>query len=128
MVRERVEEFEQQLEEKEVARLQERQQQYEEEKQGSLEEWLAERMCQEFERQKRSQRKFNKKVAENVDKLKQESETKVTIVLEKCEQVVERLRTYKSQLKIAEQQPGPKLDKEKARASPTSAETSSQGP
>ena len=61
LVREHVEEFEQQREEKEVARLQEHQQ--------SLEEWL-----------KRSQREFNKKLAEKVDKLKQESETKVTIV------------------------------------------------
>ena len=61
MVRERVKEFEQHLEEKEAARLHERQQQYEEEKQGSLEEWLAERMCQEFERQKHSQREFTKK-------------------------------------------------------------------
>ena len=63
LVRERVEEFAQQLEEKEVVRLQEHQQ--------SLEEWL-----------KRSQKEFNKKMAEKVDKLKQESVTKVTIVLE----------------------------------------------
>jgi hypothetical protein len=105
LVRERVEEFEQQLEEKEVARLQEHRQ--------SLEEWLAERMCREFERQKRSQREFNKKMAEMVDKLKQESETKVTIVLEMCEQVAEQLRMYESQLKIVEQQLGPELDKEK---------------
>ncbi len=83
LVHERVEEFEQQLSEKEVARLQEHQQ--------SVEEWLAERMCREFERQKRSQREFNKKMAEIVDKLKQESETKVTIVLEMCEQVGEQL-------------------------------------
>jgi hypothetical protein len=103
LMRERIEEFAQQLEEKEVARLQEHQQ--------SLEEWLAERMCREFERQKRSQTEFNKKMAELVDKLKQESETKVTIVLEMCEQVAERLRMYESQLKIAEQQLGPELDK-----------------
>jgi hypothetical protein len=105
LVRERVEEFEQQLEEKEVARLQEHRQ--------SLEEWLAERMCREFERQKRSQREFNKKMAENVDKLTQESETKVTIVLEMCEQVVEQLRMYESQLKIAEQQLGPELEEKR---------------
>jgi hypothetical protein len=92
LVCERVEEFEQQLEEKEVARLQEHQQ--------SLEEWL-----------KRSQREFTKKIAEKVDKLKQESETKVTLVLEMCEQVAEQLRMYVSQLKIAEQQLGPELDK-----------------
>jgi hypothetical protein len=92
LVCERVEEFEQQLEEKEVARLQEHQQ--------SLEEWL-----------KRSQREFTKKIAEKVDKLKQESETKVTLVLEMCEQVAEQLRMYESQLKIAEQQLGPELDK-----------------
>ena len=103
LMRERIEEFAQQLEEKEVARLQEHQQ--------SLEEWLAERMCREFDRQKRSQTEFNKKMAELVDKLKQESETKVTIVLELCEQVAERLRMYESQLKIAEQQLGPELDK-----------------
>jgi len=94
LVREHVEEFEQQLEEKEVARLQEYQQ--------SLEEWLEERMCREFERQKYSQRELKKTMAENVDKLKQESETKVTIVLEMCEQVVELLRMYEPQLKIAE--------------------------
>ena len=105
LVHERVEEFEQQLAEKEVARLQEQQQ--------SLEDWLAERLCREFERQKRSQREFNKKMAEIVDKLKQESETKVTIVLEMCEQVGEQLRMYESQLKMAEQQLGPELDKEK---------------
>ena len=52
-------------------------------------------------------------MAENVDKLKQESETKVTIVLEMCEQVVEQLRMYEPQLKIAEQQLGPEIDKEK---------------
>ena len=46
MVREHVEEFEQHLEEKDVARLQEYQQ--------SLEEWLEDRMCWEFERQKHS--------------------------------------------------------------------------
>ena len=103
LMRERIEEFAQQLEEKEVTRLQEHQQ--------SLEEWLAERMCREFDRQKRSQTEFNKKMAELVDKLKQESETKVTIVLELCEQVAERLRMYESQLKIAEQQLGPELDK-----------------
>jgi hypothetical protein len=45
-------------------------------------------------------------MAENVDKLKQESETKVTIVLKICEQVVEQLRMYETQLKIAEQQLG----------------------
>ncbi len=94
LVRERVEEFAQQLEEKEVTRLQEHQQ--------SLEEWL-----------KRSQKEFNKKMAEKVDKLKQESETKVTIVLGMCEQVAEQLRAYESQLKIAEQQLGPEIDKEK---------------
>ena len=103
LMRERIEEFAQQLEETEVTRLQEHQQ--------SLEEWLAERMCREFDRQKRSQTEFNKKMAELVDKLKQESETKVTIVLELCEQVAERLRMYESQLKIAEQQLGPELDK-----------------
>jgi hypothetical protein len=92
LMRERVEEFAQQLEEKEVARLQEHQQ--------SLEEWL-----------KRSQKEFHKKMAEKVDKLKQESETKVTLVLEMCEQVAEQLRMYESQLKIAEQQLGPELDK-----------------
>jgi len=102
LVREHVEKFKQQLEEKEVARLQEYQQ--------SLEEWLEERMCREIEermcreieRQKRSQREFKRTIAENVDKLKQESETKVTIVLEMCEQVVELLRMYEPQLKIAE--------------------------
>jgi hypothetical protein len=98
LVREHVEEFEQQLEEKEVARLQEYQQ--------SLEEWLEERMCREFERQKHSQREFKKTMAENVDKLKQESETKVTIVLEMCEQVVEQLRMYEPRLNIADQQLG----------------------
>ena len=41
LVREHVERFKQQLEEKEVARLQEYQQ--------SLEEWLEERMCREIE-------------------------------------------------------------------------------
>jgi len=46
LVREHVEEFEQHLEEKDVARLQEYQQ--------SLEEWLEDRMCWEFERQKHS--------------------------------------------------------------------------
>ena len=86
LVRERVEEFEQKREEKEIARLQEYQQ--------SLEEWLAERMCREFERQKRSQTEFNKKMAEKVDKFTQEAETKVTIVLEMCEQVAEQLRKY----------------------------------
>ena len=95
MVREHVEEFEQQLEEKEVARLQEYLQ--------SLEEWLEERMCREFERQKHSQRELKKTMAENVDKLKQESETKVTIVLEMCEQVAEQLRKYESLLKFDDQ-------------------------
>ena len=52
-------------------------------------------------------------MAENVDKLTQESETKVTIVLKICEQVVEQLRMYETQLKIAEQQLGPELDTEK---------------
>jgi hypothetical protein len=94
LMRERVEEFAQQLEEKEVVRLQEHQQ--------SLEEWL-----------KCSQKEFNKKMAEKVDKLKQESATKVTIVLEMCEQVAEQLRMYESQLKIAEQQLRQELDKEK---------------
>ncbi len=45
----------------------------------------------------RSQKEFNKKMAENVDKIKQESETKVTIVLEMCKQVVDRLRMYEPQ-------------------------------
>jgi hypothetical protein len=111
-LRDRVEEFEQQREEKAAARLQERQQQNEGEKQGAPEELLAERMRQEFERQKRSQREFEKKIAETVDNLKQEYETKVTVVLEVCEQVVDLLQTYESQLKLAEQQPGPELDKE----------------
>jgi predicted HicB family RNase H-like nuclease len=52
-------------------------------------------MCREFDRQKHSQREFKKTMAENVDKLKQESETKVTIVLEMCE-----LQMYEPQLKI----------------------------
>jgi len=52
-------------------------------------------MCREFERQKHSQRELKKTMAENVDKLKQESETKVTIVLEMCE-----LQMYEPQLKI----------------------------
>jgi hypothetical protein len=86
LVRERVEEFEHQREEKEIARLQEHQQ--------SLEEWL-----------KHSQREFNKKMAEKVDKFKQESETKVTIVLEMCEQVAEQLRKYESLLKFDDQRP-----------------------
>ncbi len=105
LVRERIEEFEQKREEKEIARLQEYQR--------SLEEWLEECMCREFELQKRSQREFKKTMTEKVDKLTQESETKVTIVLDMCEQVVERLRMYEPQLKIAEQQLGPELDKEK---------------
>jgi len=86
LVRERVEEFEQKREEKEIARLQEYHQ--------SLEEWLEECMCREFELQKRGQREFNKKMAEKVDKFTQEAETKVTIVLEMCEQVAEQLRKY----------------------------------
>jgi len=69
LVREHVEKFAQQLEEKEDARLQEYQQ--------SLEEWL-----------KRGQREFNKKMAEKVDKFTQASETKVTTVLEKCEELL----------------------------------------
>jgi len=85
-VREHVEKFVQQLEEKEDASLQEYQQ--------SLEEWL-----------KRCQREFNKKMAEKVDKFKQESETKVTIVLEMCEQVAEQLRKYESLLKFDDQRP-----------------------
>ena len=48
-----------QLEEKEVARLQEYQQ--------SLEEWLEECMCREFELQKRRQREFNKKMAGKIN-------------------------------------------------------------
>jgi chromosome segregation ATPase len=84
LVRERVEEFEQKREEKEIARLQEYQR--------SLEEWLEECMCREFELQKRGQREFNKKMAERVDKFTQEAETKVTSVLEMCEQVAEQLR------------------------------------
>ena len=86
LVREYVEKFAQQLEEKEDARLQEYQQ--------SFEEWL-----------KRGQREFNKKMAEKVDKFTQESETKVTIVLEMCEQVVEQLRKYESLLKFDDQLP-----------------------
>jgi len=86
LVREHVEKFAQQLEEKEDARMQEYQQ--------SLEEWL-----------KRGQREFNKKMAEKVDKFTQESETKVTIVLEMCEQVVEQLRKYESLLKFDDQRP-----------------------
>jgi len=86
LVREHVEKFAQQLEEKEDARMQEYQQ--------SLEEWL-----------KRGQREFNKKMAEKVDKFTQESETKVTIVLEMCEQVAEQLRKYESLLKFDDQLP-----------------------
>ncbi len=86
-----------QLEEKEVARLQEYQQ--------SLEEWLEECMCREFELQKRRQREFNKKMAEKVDKFKQKSETKVNIVLEMCDQVAEQLRKYESLLKFDDQRP-----------------------
>jgi hypothetical protein len=84
LVRESVEEFEQKREEKEIARLQEYQR--------PLEEWLEECMCREFELQKRGQREFNKKMAERVDKFTQEAETKVTSVLEMCEQVAEQLR------------------------------------
>ena len=75
LVCKRVEEIEQQLQEH----------------QQSLEEWIEERMGQEFEQQERRQREFNKKIAAQVDNLKQESASKVTNVLAKCEQMAERL-------------------------------------
>jgi hypothetical protein len=75
LVREHVEKLAQQLEEKEDAKLQEYQQ--------SLEEWL-----------KRGQRKFKSTIAEKVDEFIEASETKVTTVLEKCEEVAEQLRKY----------------------------------
>ena len=75
LVREHVEKLASQLEEKEDAKLQEYQQ--------SLEEWL-----------KRGQWEFKRTIAEKVDKFIDASETKVTTVLEKCEEVAEQLRKY----------------------------------
>jgi hypothetical protein len=86
LVREHVEKLAQQLEEKEDAKLQEYQR--------SLEEWL-----------KRGQREFKRTIAEKVDKFTQASETKVTIVLEKCEEVAEQLRKYETLLKFDDQRP-----------------------
>jgi hypothetical protein len=74
------------LEEKEDAKLQEYQQ--------SLEEWL-----------KRGQREFKRTIAEKVDEFIHASETKVTTVLEKCEEVAEQLRKYKTLLKFDDQWP-----------------------
>ena len=62
--------------------------------QQSLEEWL-----------KRGQREFKRTIAEKVDKFTQASETKVTIVLEMCEEVAEQLRKYETLLKFDDQQP-----------------------
>ena len=97
LVCKRVEEIEQQLQEHQQSleemvckRVEEIAQQLQEHQQ-SLEEWLEERMGQEFEQQERRQREFNKKMAAQVDNLKQESASKVTNVLAKCEQMAERL-------------------------------------
>ena len=97
LVCKRVEEIEQQLQEHQQSleemvckRVDEIAQQLQEHQQ-SLEEWIEERMGQEFEQQERRQREFNKKIAAQVDNLKQESASKVTNVLAKCEQMAERL-------------------------------------
>ena len=97
LVREHVEKLAPQLEEKEVARLQEYQQ--------SLEEWLEERMCREIERQKRGQKEFKLTIAGKVDKFIHELQEEVTTVLEKCEKLAEQLRQYETPLKFDDQWP-----------------------
>ena len=97
LVREHVEKLAPQLEEKEVARLQEYQQ--------SLEEWLEERMCREIERQKRGQKEFKLTIAGKVDNFIHELQEEVTTVLEKCEKLAEQLRQYETPLKFDDQWP-----------------------
>jgi hypothetical protein len=97
LVREHVEKLAPQLEEKEVARLQEYQQ--------SLEEWLEEHMCREIERQKRGQKEFKLTIVGKVDKFIHEMQEEVTTVLEKCEKLAEQLRQYETPLKYNDQRP-----------------------
>jgi len=97
LVREHVEKLAPQLEEKEVARLQEYQQ--------SLEEWLEEHMCREIERQKRGQKEFKLTIVGKVDKFIHEMQEEVTTVLEKCEKLAEQLRQYETPLKFDDQWP-----------------------
>ena len=62
--------------------------------QQSLEEWL-----------KRGQREFKRTIAEKVDTFIDATETKVTTVLEKCEELAGQLRKYETPLKFDDQWP-----------------------